>query len=55
MFPRVDMLDLGPVQQLPTTKYVIELYFTIKQQFSRTKPNKHNLALGMITNELRYI
>ena len=55
VFLRADMLDLSRVQQLPTTKYVIERYYTIKQQFPRTKPNKDKLALGVITNELRYI
>ena len=55
VFLRVDMLDLSRVQQLPTTKYVIERYHTTKQQFPRTQPNKDNLALGVITTELRYI
>ena len=55
VFRRTDMLDLSRVQQLPTTKYVIERYHTIKQQFPRTKSNKDKLALGVITNELRYV
>ena len=54
-FQRTNMLDLTRVQQLPTTKYVVERYITIKNKLPTHQSNKENCVLSKSTNELRYI
>ena len=50
------MLDLPLIQQLPTTKYVIERFVTMKDELLCTnETNKENIVLSSLANELRYI
>ena len=52
VFLHKDMLDLSLTQQLPTTKYVIERFFTTKGKLCT---NETNIVLSSLANELRYI
>ena len=54
-FKSRDSLDLTRLQQLPSDHYVYERYFTSNSQLPKTKPNKHNIVIKQLTNELRYI
>ena len=54
-FKSRDSLDLTKLQQSPSDHYVYERCFTSNSQLPKTKPNKHNIVIKQLTNELRYI
>lgn len=55
IFKKRQLLDLSRVQQLPTFKYVIERYLTMKNELPKTEKDKENKVISFLVSELRFI